>query len=93
MTTVEVLFRYSLHPTEAAMSALGNLREVYGIRRVVVRETEQTIRVEYDATRLSVPAVAKLLRSSGLAISEEIPLISPAQAATEAAPAVLTPPR
>lgn len=77
MTNVEVLFRYSLHPSEAAMSALGNLREVYGIRRVVIREQEQTIRVEYDATRLSASAVEKLLRSSGIAISEKLSLLPP----------------
>ena len=75
MTTVEVLFRYALHPGEAAMSALGKLREVYGIRRIAVSEHERTIRVEYDATRLSAPAIGKLLRSSGIAIAEEVPLI------------------
>ncbi len=84
MTTVEILFRYTLHPTEAAMSALGNLREVYGIRRVVVKEQEQTIRVEYDATRLSAASVSKLLRSSGISISEEISLLPPVAAAIEA---------
>ena len=89
MTTVEALFRYSHHPTEAAMSALGNLREVYGIRRVVVKEQQQTIRVEYDATRLTAPAVARLLRSSGIDIVEQIPLIAPPPAvvAEIAAPA------
>jgi hypothetical protein len=77
MTTIEVLFRYTLHPSESAMSALGNLREVYGIRRIAVKEQEQTIRVEYDATRLSAPVIEKLLRSSGIAISEQISLLSP----------------
>jgi copper chaperone CopZ len=85
MTTVEILFRYALHPTEAAMSALGSLREVYGIRRVTVKEQEQTIRVEYDATRLSAAVVEKLLRGAGIAIAEEVPLIAPPAAAVAAA--------
>jgi hypothetical protein len=73
MTTVEVLFRYERHPPEAAMIALGNLREVYGIRRVTVNDAWQTIRVEYDATRLNAAAVGQLLRRAGISITEELP--------------------
>lgn len=70
------------------MSALGNLREVYGIRRLSIRENEQTIRIEYDATRLSAAGVEKLLRNSGIAIGEQIPLIaSPPPVAPEIAAA------
>lgn len=85
MTQLEVLYRYESHPTEAAMFALGNLREVYGIRRVQIDEEWKTIRVEYDATRLSKPVVAQLLRRAGIAIVEELPLILP-QEAPAAAP-------
>jgi hypothetical protein len=91
MTTVEVLFRYALHPSEAAMSALGNLREVYGIRRVVIKEQEQTIRVEYDATRLSAPGVEKLLRSSGIALAEQLSLLPPQPLPIEEATPVAAP--
>jgi hypothetical protein len=73
MTTVEVLFRYDRHPAEAAMIALGNLREVYGIRRVTVNAGWQTIRVEYDATRLSAAVVGQLLRRAGISVTEELP--------------------
>jgi len=73
MTTVEVLFRYERHPTEAAMVALGNLREIYGIRKVTVTEAWQTVRIEYDATRLNAAVVGQLLRRAGIAISEELP--------------------
>jgi copper chaperone CopZ len=85
MTTVEVLFRYAQHPSEAAMTALGNLHEVYGIRRITVNAAEQTIRVEYDATRLTAPTVDQLLRRAGINIVEEVPLIPPPSPATEAA--------
>ena len=57
------------------MSALGNLREVYGIRRIQVNEEWKTVRVEYDATRLSRPTVFQLLRGTGLAVVEELSLI------------------
>ncbi|HVW79074.1 MAG TPA: hypothetical protein VHB45_15780 [Alloacidobacterium sp.] len=86
MTTVEVLFRYEQHPTEAAMFALGNLSEVYGIRRIQLSEEWQTIRIEYDATRLNKFTVGQLLRRAGINITEELPLIPP-QPPTEAEPA------
>jgi hypothetical protein len=75
MTTVEVLFRYERHPSEASMIALGNLQEVYGIRRVTVNEAWQTIRVEYDATRLNAAVVGQLLRRAGFSVSEELPAL------------------
>lgn len=87
MTQLEVLYRYENHPTEAAMFALGNLREVYGIRKLKVSEEWKTIRVEYDATRLSKPVVQQLLRRAGVSIVEELPLIPP----PEAAPALAGP--
>ena len=75
MTTVEVLFRYGHHPTEIAMAALNNLSEVYGIRRVQLKEAAQTVRVEYDATRLNKDIVGQLLRRAGINITDELPLI------------------
>ena len=85
MTQLEALYRYEGHATETAMFALGNLREVYGIRRIKVDEEWKTIRVEYDATRLAGPTVFQLLRQTGLAVVEQLPLIPP-QEAVPAAP-------
>jgi hypothetical protein len=87
MTQLDVLYRYEGHPTEDAMFALGNLREVYGIRRIQMNEELKTIRVEYDATRLAGPTVLQLLRRCGITVVEELPLIPP----QEAAPAVAEP--
>jgi len=84
MTQLEALYRYEGHPTETAMFALGNLREVYGIRRVHMDEQSKTVRVEYDATRLAGPTVFQLLRRTGLAVVEEVPLTAPAAAAEPA---------
>jgi len=77
MTLLDVLYRYDGHPTETAMFALGKMSEVYGIRRVQLDEEWKTIRVEYDATRLTKPIVFQLLRRAGLQVVEELPLIPP----------------
>ena len=77
MTNVDVLFRYEQQPSESAMFALGNLKEVYGIRRIEIDQSARTIRVEYDATRLTRAVVANLLRRGGISVLEEVPLVAP----------------
>jgi copper chaperone CopZ len=77
MTNVDVSFRYEQQPSEAAMFALGTLKEVYGIRRIDIDQPAKTIRVEYDATRLTHAVVANLLRRGGVSILEEVSLIPP----------------
>jgi len=72
MTPVDVLFRYGVSPGDSEMGALGQLSDVYGIRRIQFQEAERTIRVEYDATRLNEPSVEKLLRSAGFDIRERL---------------------
>ena len=37
MTTVDIVLRYATAPTEAMTFALANMREVYGIRRLLLR--------------------------------------------------------
>jgi len=73
MTTVEILFRYSGHPSETEAYALANAREVYGIRRVSFDRAASTLLVEYDATRLNAATVTQLVRRSGLQLIEELP--------------------
>jgi hypothetical protein len=75
MTTVDVVFRYGQQPGEPEMRAIDSLREVYGIRRILFKEQERTVRVEYDATRLNEQTVASLLRRTGLDITEKLQLI------------------
>ena len=90
MTQLEVLYRYEKHPTEAAMAALGNAREVYGIRRIHINPEWSTLLVEYDATRLNKQIVYELLRRAGVDLVEEMPLIPPqppAEVAAAPAPA------
>ena len=79
----------SKHFTDQAVRhTTGNLREVYGIRRIKVDEEWKTVRVEYDATRLNGPTVFQMLRQTGLAVVEGLPLIPP----QEATPAVAAEP-
>ena len=75
MTAVEVLFRYGAQPGERTMSAYGTLNDVYGIRRMRLAERERTIRVEYDATRLTEAKVEMLLRAAGFDITEKLALV------------------
>jgi hypothetical protein len=74
MTQMDVSYRYVNRPDEKIMRAIDNMREVYGIRRLSFKEREQVVRVEYDASRLKEPVVAKLLRNAGLAIEERVVL-------------------
>ena len=75
MTLVDVLFRYGAPPTENAMSAYGQLSNVYGIRRLRLDEPERTVRVEFDATRLTEAKVEGLLRAAGFDITEKLQLM------------------
>jgi hypothetical protein len=77
MTTVEILYRYTTPPSESMTFALAGTRDVYGIRRISIDQEKRTLRVEFDATRLNVAAVTKLVRLTGLEIAEELPLIAP----------------
>ena len=74
MTSVDVVFKYLYPPTENVMHAMDRVREVYGIRRIRFNESERTIRVEYDATRLNEDTVAALLRRTGLELGETLQL-------------------
>jgi hypothetical protein len=86
MTTVDIIFRYKGQPSETAVFALGNAREVYGIRRLFFDREASTLLVEYDATRLNAATVTQLVRRSGLELIEELPLIPPPPPEPEAAP-------
>ena len=87
MTTVEILFRYAAPPTEQVALALARARDVYGIRGLALDRGAHTVRVEFDATRLTPEVVANLLTSAGLQLAEELPLIAPPPPQAEPAPA------
>jgi hypothetical protein len=89
MTTMDIQFRYRQHPSEDTLRAVGELSDVYGIRRVRLKRGERSILVEYDATRLSAMGVFQLLRRAGLSVYEQIAAFPPPALTTEnTAPAV-----
>jgi hypothetical protein len=74
MTQLEVAYRFGAAPGEAEMRALDSVREVYGIRRMKFDSKERIVRVEFDASRLQEPAIARLLREAGLDVQEKLVL-------------------
>jgi len=86
MTQLDVLYRYGVPPSEAATLAMSKVREVYGVRRMDLDEASKTVRIEYDASRLTEPVIHQLLRRAGLDIVETMPMtVAPAPAAPAAA--------
>lgn len=75
MTQLDVLFRYGIPPSEHSILALAKVRDVYGIRGMRVDEAAHTVRIEYDASRLTEAVVHQLLRRAGLDITETVSLI------------------
>jgi hypothetical protein len=74
MTYLEVVFRYGAVPGENELRAIDGMREVYGVRRVQFNESERTVRVEFDASRLKADGVARLLREAGVDVRERLAL-------------------
>jgi copper chaperone CopZ len=72
MTQLDALYRYGAAPGERVLLALSKVRDVYGVRRVEVREADRTVRVEYDASRLTGAVIHQLLRRAGLDIVETV---------------------
>jgi hypothetical protein len=76
MTQLDVLYRYGVPPTEAAVQAMAKVREVYGVRRMDLDEANKTVRVEYDASRLNESVIQQLLRRAGLDIVENVQMFT-----------------
>jgi hypothetical protein len=79
MTQLDVLYRYGSAPTERVVLALSKVRDVYGVRRMEFDEGAKTVRVEYDASRLTEAVIHQLLRRAGLDIVETMPMIPEAE--------------
>jgi len=75
MTTLDVVFRYTSPPGEREMRAINRVREVYGIRRIAFKQSDRTVRIEYDASRLTEAAVAALLREAGIDLDGKVALV------------------
>ncbi len=74
MTLMDVTFPYRVPPGERQMIALNCACEIYGIRKLSIDAAEQTVKVEYDISRLTEDDIAALLRGAGLAIQKPLNL-------------------
>lgn len=72
MTSLDVVFRYGRTPGPEELRAIDSMREVYGIRSVKFNEKENTVRVEFDASRMNEDTVAALLRRAGVDLKEKL---------------------
>jgi len=72
MTPIEAVFFYGSPPGEAEMRAVHEVREVYGIRQIVVDRNAHSCRIEYDASRLAAEDVAAILRDAGIDLCDPL---------------------
>jgi hypothetical protein len=75
MTLLDVVFNYGRPPGEKQMFALNSAFEVYGVRKIKFNEKDQTVRVEYDATRLNDGEIAAILRRAGIDLRGKVQLV------------------
>jgi hypothetical protein len=70
VTPLNITLPYDRTPSERALRAMSQVREVYGIRRVSFDKKARAVQVEYDASRLLPSDVAFLLTAAGIALQE-----------------------
>lgn len=85
MTLLDAIHPYTAAPSNLALLALGKMRDVYGVRCVELREADQTVRVEYDASRLTGAVIHQLLLRAGLDIVEPLPAVAQPEETANAA--------
>jgi hypothetical protein len=74
MTYLEVAYPYRTQPGEKEVRAIDTVREVYGIQRIQFNESDRTVRVTFDASRMKEETVARLLRQAGIDVGEKLVL-------------------
>ena len=72
MTTVVAVFKYQGTLGLKQAQALGESYTHLGVRKIQVHEPEQTVAIEYDATRMDHNGVAALLRRLGVPLAEPV---------------------
>ena len=66
MTFLEVIFAYQPPVGERELTALNNLRDVYGIRAMKFNQQTNSVTIEYDASRLMKSDIEFMLRNAGI---------------------------
>ena len=70
MTRVEIRFRLSQPLSDKLLPAIAGAHAVYGIHRVRLSPTMDSLTVEYDATRLRPADVEASLARAGIAVEQ-----------------------
>lgn len=66
MTFLEIQLTYEPPVGERELTALNNLRDVYGIRLMKFNQQMNSITVEYDASRLVRSDIEFMFRNAGV---------------------------
>jgi hypothetical protein len=75
VTPLNITLPYDRTPSERALRAMDQVREVYGIRRVSFDNKARAVQVEYDASRLRPSDVASLLTAAGVTLQKWPPQV------------------
>ena len=68
MTKVQIRFRLPKPPDEAALTRLSNATAIYGIQKIQLANSLDSLMVEYDATRLRPAEVESAIAGTGIAV-------------------------
>ena len=70
MTKVQIRFRLSQPLDDTLLQRLSDAHSVYGIQRIRLSPTMDSVTVEYDATRLRPAEVESALAGAGIAVEQ-----------------------
>jgi len=68
VTFLEAEFSYAPPVGERELTALNNLHDVYGIRLMKFNQQTNTVKIEYDASRLIKSDIEFMLRNAGIRV-------------------------
>ena len=72
MTKVQITFRLQRPLTDAQMPRIAEAHSIYGIHRVTLAPSMESITVEYDATRLRPAEVESALAAAGIPVALQL---------------------
>ncbi len=76
MTKVQIHFRLQHALDDALLERVSAAHSVYGILRVQIAPSRDTLTVEYDATRLRPAEVESALARAGIPVERSSPSLS-----------------
>jgi hypothetical protein len=71
MTKVQIRFRLQKPLDESALTAIATVNAKYGIQKIKVADSLESLMVEYDAARLRPAEVEAALAGAGISVQAE----------------------